>query len=273
MKKKPKHLRHSTRYLVAKQLKAGLKGTPLERYAWAFEKAGHKWNVNPFFVAAITGKESGYGAAKCGNNVFGWGACNGTDFPSIEAGIRTVTKSLRVDYMNRWGKHTVQEIGETYCGPTCYTWAADVRYFMRDLGAKNDQRVIYPAKKKPVSAPHPRLARGNIFRSYTKLLIEKEWPGTFDAIDKEIITPESAWDPCSHWAGVHNDCGYTGNSACGLMQKNPCPDEYSGKLGRTWMDQARLLIPYIKTHFASRYGLEDGTPEKALSYKRTYGTY
>lgn len=134
--------KHSPRFLVVQQLQHGLAGTPLEPYAWALEREAHRWNVNPYLVASITGKESSFGAHRCGFNPFGWGSCRGVYFESFPDAIATVTAALRRNYMDAWGLRSVEAIGETYC--QCGSdWAVDVTWFMRARFA-SAPKVTYP---------------------------------------------------------------------------------------------------------------------------------
>lgn len=141
-KSAPLKPKHSHRYLVAAQLQRSLAGTALHGTGFTFEAEGHRWNVNPFFVAAISGTESSFGAARCGWNVFGWNSCNGDSFTSFADAISTVTHSLRVDYMNRWRLFSVEAIGVTYCACGSH-WAEHTRIFMRQLGDVSGG-VVYP---------------------------------------------------------------------------------------------------------------------------------
>lgn len=70
--------KHSPRYQVAAQLNRGLAHTPMANTGFALEAAGHRHHVSPFFIAAIAGTESSFGAAACtGNprNAFGLASC------------------------------------------------------------------------------------------------------------------------------------------------------------------------------------------------------
>jgi len=101
------------------------------------EAAGWRWNVSPFLVASIAGAESSFGANRCGYNVFGWNSCNGDSFDSFNDAINTVTRGLRVNYINRWHLRTVEAIGRTYCGTPnpatgfCMFWVPNVAWYMR----------------------------------------------------------------------------------------------------------------------------------------------
>lgn len=134
--------KHSHRYIVASTLQRSLARTPLRGQGFVFEAEGHRWNVNPFFVAAITGTESSFGAARCGWNVFGWNSCRGDSFTSFADAISVVTRALRENYMNRWNLGTVELIGVVYCRCGSH-WAANTRSFMRRLGDTSGG-VVYP---------------------------------------------------------------------------------------------------------------------------------
>lgn len=125
---------HSPRFLLAQKLAHGLRGTPLARFAFVFEAAGHRWNVNPFLVAAISGTESSFGAAACGYNAWGLASCDGSvSLSSFQDGIRYTTRLLRLNYLNA-GDTSVLSVGYKYaaCG-SC--WAAKTEGFMVQLGA------------------------------------------------------------------------------------------------------------------------------------------
>lgn len=131
---------HSHRYDVAHRLVVGLQGTPLARYAFLFESEGHRWNINPFLVAGISGTESSFGAAACGGNAWGIASC-GVTFPSFADGIRYTTKLLRTFYLDL-GYTTLDAVGGRYaaCG-SC--WAAHTRYFMQSR-FQSDDTLTYP---------------------------------------------------------------------------------------------------------------------------------
>lgn len=120
---------HSHRYQVAQQLAAGLQGTPLAGYAFQIEAEGRRWNVNPYFVAAISGVESSFGAAACGGNAWGLGSCS-VAIGSFADGVRYVTRLLRTGYLNK-GLTDVWSIGRTYCPPCGSGWGDKVAWFMR----------------------------------------------------------------------------------------------------------------------------------------------
>jgi hypothetical protein len=120
---------HSYRFHVALKLKEGLRGTPLARHAFKLEAEGWRWNINPFFVAAVAGTESSFGAAACGGNAWGLGNC-GIAFTSLADGIGYATKLLRTSYLDD-GLRTLEHVGGRYaaCG-SC--WAERTEFFMRE---------------------------------------------------------------------------------------------------------------------------------------------
>lgn len=132
--------RHSHRFLVAQKLQRGLAGTPLSRLGFEFEKAGWKYNVNPYLVAAIAGTESSFGAAACGGNAWGINSC-ATTFPTFREGLWYTTRLLRRFYIDL-GYDTIWEIGGRYaaCG-AC--WANHTLGFMRSRFGSGET-VTYP---------------------------------------------------------------------------------------------------------------------------------
>ena len=133
---------HSHRFHVALKLKQGLRGTPLARHAFKLEAEGWRWNINPFFVAAIAGTESSFGAAACGGNAWGLGNC-GMSFTSFADGIGYATKLLRTSYLDD-GLRTLERVGWRYaaCG-SC--WAERTGFFMRSRFGSS-LTLTYPRK-------------------------------------------------------------------------------------------------------------------------------
>lgn len=132
---------HSHRYDIAHRLATGLKGTPLERYAFLFESEGRRWNVNPFLVASIAGAESTFGENACGGNAWGIASCRVT-YASFADGIQAATQLLRTGYLSR-GLTTLDAVGGVYCqcGPS---WAEHVSWFMRHLFGVATTPLTYP---------------------------------------------------------------------------------------------------------------------------------
>lgn len=116
---------------IAKRIDTVLTGYPLHGQGWAFERSGRKWNVSPYLLVAISGKESTFGAACYGFNCWGWGCPNnhcGYGFASYAHGIETVASGLRRNYLNH-GRLSIAAIGSIYCAPPT-AWISDVTWIM-----------------------------------------------------------------------------------------------------------------------------------------------
>lgn len=121
----------------AKILRAFLEkeNSPLADNAETFINAADTNHIDWKFVAAISGVESTFGQAvpvNC-NNAWGFGIYgdNMQCFSSYDEGIRTVSHSLREDYMNKWGATDVWSIGHIYAASP--TWSARVDMFMTQI--------------------------------------------------------------------------------------------------------------------------------------------
>ena len=55
---------------VIRRLQQGLSGTPMDGSAGPLEAIARKWRISPYFIAAIAGTESSFGAAACSGNQF-----------------------------------------------------------------------------------------------------------------------------------------------------------------------------------------------------------
>lgn len=92
------------------------------------------------------------------------------------------------------------------------------------------------------------------------------WVGyEWEALDA-IVMRESAWNPCRHYPSTTN-CSYSGPSACGIPQANPCE-----KL-LTWCGTATIgacsattQIRWLLRYIDERYG----SPSAALANGSTY---
>jgi len=118
------------RRAIVATLKAGLSKDhvrPLYRYAYALEAAGHRYNVSPYFLAAIAGVESTFGEEACGGNAWGIASC-GVSFPTFKEGAWYTAKLLRESYINK-GLTTPWAINRKYAASS--TWGERVAYYMR----------------------------------------------------------------------------------------------------------------------------------------------
>ncbi len=124
--------------------------SPLAGYATYFvamaDKYGLPWNLVP----AITGTESTFGQqapTNC-NNFYGYGIYgnNVLCFTSVEAGIETVSKALREQYVDTWGQTTVDGIGHLYAASP--TWSMHTKFFMNQMEVF---KVSFDAQALPIS--------------------------------------------------------------------------------------------------------------------------
>jgi len=124
------------------RLAHGLSGFPLERWSTQIEREGWRWNVSPYLLASIAGKESTFGRAACGGNAWGIASC-GISFRDFGVGVAYTARLLRLNYIDH-GRTTVYAIGSIYCVPPT-AWIRDVTAIMRQFfGAA--PVVAYPAR-------------------------------------------------------------------------------------------------------------------------------
>lgn len=133
----------------AKILKAFLESydSPLAENAETFVRAADENNLDWRLVAAISGVESSFGKHLPYESYNGWGwgiyGDNMITFASYDDGIETISKGLRVNYMDKWGAQDVYQIGKIYAASP--TWAQRVTYFMDKIdafGAKNPTKSL-----------------------------------------------------------------------------------------------------------------------------------
>lgn len=109
--------------------------SPLANYAPVLVKEADENRLDWRLVAAISGVESTFANKLPYNsyNAWGWGIYgdNMYYFPSYSEAIRVISKSLREDYMNKWGAKDVYQIGKIYAASP--TWAQKVNYFVRKI--------------------------------------------------------------------------------------------------------------------------------------------
>lgn len=113
-----------------------LDGTKIEPYSEYIVQVSDKYELDYRLIPAIAMKESGGGNAikEYTHNAWGWE--NGrTVFPSWEAAIETVGKTLKEKYADK-GLVTPNEIMPVYAPPQVATggkWAKDVNHFFEKL--------------------------------------------------------------------------------------------------------------------------------------------
>ena len=115
--------------------------SPLADSAEVFIQEADRNNLDWKFVAAISGVESGFGKRipPYSYNGWGWGVYGGkvTRFSSWNKGIVTISRDLRVKYIDKWGATDIASIGQIYAASP--TWAQKVQYFMNKIETYEDK--------------------------------------------------------------------------------------------------------------------------------------
>ena len=111
--------------------------SPLVSSVEILVETADEYDLDWRFVAAISGVESTFGhqIPPGSYNAWGWGVY-GTNvhyFSSWEEGIRTISRGLREDYINRWGAQNIYQIGAFYAASP--TWAQRVGMYMNSIGS------------------------------------------------------------------------------------------------------------------------------------------
>lgn len=122
--------------------------SPLAPYAYTFVSTADKYALPWQLLVAITGTESTLGKVAPCNNFYGFGIYGDhmLCFTSIEDGIDTVSKSLRQDYINKWGATDVYAIGKLYAASP--TWADHTMFFVNQINAF---KMLYDFQVLPIS--------------------------------------------------------------------------------------------------------------------------
>jgi len=102
-----------------------------------------KYDINPYFVVAVAGKESSLGAAACSNNrknVWGLGACGRVwSVPRFKNWIQAINYFVRfIDRLWPNAQTPFQFYG--YCNGCETEWGNDVAGHMRNLGGSTRVR-------------------------------------------------------------------------------------------------------------------------------------
>lgn len=110
-------------------------GTPMSGHGSDFVNAGIKYNVDPYFIAAITMQESSgglYVGAQC--NAWGRKALGGgwMSFPSWTAGIFNETKYIADNYLDE-GLNSINSISYKYCPSPREQWVSGVTGFQQQI--------------------------------------------------------------------------------------------------------------------------------------------
>ena len=109
--------------------------SPLAPHAAVFVKQADIYSLDWRLLVAISGVESTFAMRYPynSNNAWGWGIYgdNMIVFNSWEEAITTISKELKVRYIDGWKAQDVYQIGRYYAASP--TWAQRVAYFMNDI--------------------------------------------------------------------------------------------------------------------------------------------
>lgn len=121
--------------------------SPLIPYVNDFVREADENKIDWRLLVAISGVESTFGQFLIENsyNAWGWGIYgdNAIYFSSYSEAIKTISKSLREDYVDKWGAKDVYEIGKFYAASPY--WAQKVTYLMNridEFAAKNPTETL-----------------------------------------------------------------------------------------------------------------------------------
>lgn len=105
--------------------------SPLTKHADDFVKIADKFGLRYSFLPAVAGRESTFCKFIPQNsfNCYGWGP--GIKFGSWEDGIEKVALGLKKNYIQKWGKDTVDEIAPIYASSP--TWASGIKNFISQI--------------------------------------------------------------------------------------------------------------------------------------------
>ncbi|KKP86466.1 MAG: hypothetical protein UR89_C0022G0006 [Candidatus Roizmanbacteria bacterium GW2011_GWA2_35_8] len=116
--------------------------SPLLNDIDSFMDTCQKYDLDCYLLPSISGIESTFGKFIYPNsfNPFGWGR-GLIIFENWATAIDTVGQGLRVNYMDKWGATTVEEIGRIYCEGN--TWASKVNYFMNQFKTEEEKIALF----------------------------------------------------------------------------------------------------------------------------------
>lgn len=124
------------------------KGSPLAGYSNAFVRSGRKYGIDPRFLVAISGIETGFAKAGSGlKNPFGWNSTR--PYASVPGLIEEIARGLSKKGGYYDGKNTIDAIGATWAPPgasndprgTNGGWPSAVKQFYRELGGNPGANV------------------------------------------------------------------------------------------------------------------------------------
>lgn len=119
--------------------------SPLTPYAGEMVEKADQYAIPWNLLAAISGTESTFGLYEPYNCYNSWGFGiygNQTKcFSSYSEAIDAISKSIRNDYINKWGSRYVSDLGKIYASSP--TWSEHTEYFMHNIEMFSEQYKIY----------------------------------------------------------------------------------------------------------------------------------
>ena len=124
--------------------------SPLTGQGSVFDSNGQQYAIDPRLIVAISGAETSFATAKCHStpvvethNAWNWfwcyasgtcgnDVCGNSPFDSWGSGIKTLSKFLRKNYINK-GYNTVPLIRSKYCTAGCDYWVSNVTRFLQEM--------------------------------------------------------------------------------------------------------------------------------------------
>jgi hypothetical protein len=146
-----------------------LYGSPMVGTGNAFVAAGQANGVDPAFLVAIAGAESGFGqflysegGDQCTFNAFNWfygPTWSQSDFSSWDEAIARVAAGLGGDMYFGAGLYSVGAIAPRYCPDGTADWIGNVSSFMIALGGDPAETRLLAGQSSPTSdaSPSPQL--------------------------------------------------------------------------------------------------------------------
>lgn len=131
---------------LGRHLTNKLKGSEESWVKW-----GHKYDVNPILVIAISRLETGHGKHLNNNNPSGlMGSGPAFKFNTLDDGIECAVRTIRTGYLNQ-GLNTITKIGAKYCPPgdprdvhgTNAAWPRNVASIAKQMAGKEVTDLTY----------------------------------------------------------------------------------------------------------------------------------
>lgn len=124
--------------------------SPLAPLAEVFVSQADLYQIPWDLVAAISGTESTFGQQvppNC-NNAWGFGiyGTNRLCFPTYREAIKTISRSLKEQYIDKWGATDIYSIGHLYAASP--TWGNHTSYFANQI---EEFKLQFESQSLPIS--------------------------------------------------------------------------------------------------------------------------